>query len=100
MPPGGVSIARPHQWGNPFTVALYGREEAVRLYEAALLAGQLLVTVEDVRRELAGKHLGCWCRVDEICHGDPLLRIANTDRPIALSGGGVRFPGQPGGSKM
>lgn len=76
-PPNGVSVARPHRWGNPYAVARYGREEAVRLFEEALLAGRLRVEVDDVRRELAGKALGCWCRLDQACHADVLLRVAN-----------------------
>ncbi|MFB6392588.1 DUF4326 domain-containing protein [Polymorphospora sp. 2-325] len=35
------------------------------------------VTVEDVRRELAGKHLACWCPLDQPCHADVLLEVAN-----------------------
>jgi hypothetical protein len=37
----------------------------------------LVITVDDVRRELAGRDLGCWCGVDDICHGDVLMEIAN-----------------------
>jgi len=36
-------------------------------------------TVEDVRRELAGKDLACWCPLSEPCHADVLLEIANGD---------------------
>jgi Domain of unknown function (DUF4326) len=35
------------------------------------------VTVEDVRRELAGRDLACWCPLTEPCHADVLLEIAN-----------------------
>lgn len=35
------------------------------------------VTVEDVRRELAGKDLACWCPLDQPCHADVLLEISN-----------------------
>lgn len=30
-----------------------------------------------IREELAGKNLACWCPVNNACHGDTLLRIAN-----------------------
>lgn len=86
-PAGGISCARPHRWSNPYRVADHGREEAVRLYEQDLIAGQLVVDrgrrsekrvgVEDVRRELAGKPLGCFCRLDLVCHVDVLVRMAN-----------------------
>lgn len=29
-------------------------------------------------RELHGKDLACWCRLDQECHADVLLRLANT----------------------
>lgn len=35
------------------------------------------VTVDDVRRELAGRDLVCWCPLDEPCHADVLLELAN-----------------------
>lgn len=34
-------------------------------------------TVEEVRSELAGKNLACWCPLDKPCHADVLLEIAN-----------------------
>lgn len=37
----------------------------------------LKVTVDDVRRELAGKNLACWCHPGDPCHADVLLQIAN-----------------------
>jgi hypothetical protein len=32
---------------------------------------------EQARGELRGKDLACWCALDEPCHGDVLLEIAN-----------------------
>lgn len=78
MPEGGVSVARPHRWGNPYAVARYGRDQAIELFEADLRAGRLGVSVEDVRRELAGHPLGCWCAEGVACHADVLLKIANS----------------------
>lgn len=37
------------------------------------------VTVDDIRAELAGKNLACWCPLDQPCHADVLLEIANRD---------------------
>ena len=31
----------------------------------------------DVRRELEGKNLACWCEDDSCCHADVYLKIAN-----------------------
>ncbi len=31
----------------------------------------------DIREALRGKNLACWCRLDQPCHADVLLEIAN-----------------------
>jgi hypothetical protein len=54
-----------------------GRAEAVRRYREDLLAGRLAVTVDDVKRELRGCDLACYCPLDELCHADVLLTVAN-----------------------
>lgn len=33
--------------------------------------------IEQIKAELAGKNLACWCPVDQACHADLLLEIAN-----------------------
>jgi hypothetical protein len=38
----------------------------------------LTVTVDDVRRKLAGRDLACWCPLSVPCHADVLLKLANT----------------------
>lgn len=87
-----VCVTRPGPWGNPFSSALAGaqpaqkgalRERAVRRFRHALLSGDaaLPFTIEDVRHELRGKNLACWCPLDEPCHADVLLEVANTNRP-------------------
>lgn len=94
MPPGGASVTRGSRWGNPHKVADVGRAEAVKLFEEDLLAGRLPISVDDVRRHLAGRPLGCTCRLDEACHADVLLRVAN---PAALGVGvlGVALSASP-----
>ena len=37
----------------------------------------LKITVDDVRRELAGKDLACWCDLPAPCHAAILLEVAN-----------------------
>ena len=37
----------------------------------------LAPSIEDLRRELGGKNLACWCSLDQPCHADVLLEIAN-----------------------
>jgi Domain of unknown function (DUF4326) len=76
LPAGVVVVTRPTKWGNPHPLAL-GRPEAVRRYRADLLSGRLAVTVEDVRGELRGRDLACYCPLDEPCHADVLLAVAS-----------------------
>ncbi len=33
--------------------------------------------LDDLREQLAGHDLACWCSLDQPCHADVLLRIAN-----------------------
>lgn len=83
MPPNTVSVTRPGRWGNPFKVGddmpgLPGAEmdaiDAVHCFELFISAS----TVAEARKELRGKDLACWCKVGDPCHGDVLLKIANS----------------------
>lgn len=76
LPPGVVVVTRPTKWGNPHPLDL-GRAEAVRRYRVDLLAGRLDITVEQVREELRGRDLACYWPLDEPCHADVLIQIAN-----------------------
>lgn len=78
-PPGAVYVGRPSRWGNPYGTKPPASAEAVDRYRDDLVAGRLGVAVEDVRRELRGKDLGCWCPLDQPCHADVLLDVANRD---------------------
>lgn len=40
------------------------------------MAHTLYPTVEEIRAELAGKDLACWCKLSDLCHADVLLSIA------------------------
>ncbi len=65
-------------WGNPFIVSEHQtRQQAVDNFRRALLEGRLQFSVAQVRRELAGRDLACWCPPSAPCHGDVLLEIAN-----------------------
>ena len=50
-------------------------EKAVELYEQHLADN---FSERDIRHCLRGKDLACWCALDEPCHADVLLRIANS----------------------
>ena len=80
----GTSGGR-QRWGNPYVwrpgelragrVAVRDRAEALARYESDLQADP--ARVADVRAELRGVDLACWCPLDEPCHADVLLRVAN-----------------------
>ena len=83
MPPNTVRVCRPTKWGNPYRVGDYDwrklcfietRAEAVRLY---VERGCADAAAEAARALLRGKNLACWCPLDQPCHADVLLDIAN-----------------------
>jgi hypothetical protein len=77
-PVGAIVVARPSQWGNPFRLGLDGdRDLIVGLYREALVNGALGISERDVRTELAGRDLACWCPPGAACHADVLLEVAN-----------------------
>jgi hypothetical protein len=76
-----VVVSRPGRWGNPWKVSDgLAPEIAVARFRAALLGGRLDITIKQVRAELGGRNLACWCRSGAPCHGDVLLAIADATR--------------------
>lgn len=99
MPPNTVSVARPGKFGNPFTVydcidagyigtQVQLAERCVGAFRAWLgphwrenwqgeeserRRSALLASLADLR----GKDLACWCKLDQPCHADVLLELAN-----------------------
>lgn len=86
------SGAAPYEmYADSFTVTT--REQAVRLFRRAItdpahcellsVEGRLgkprIPPLDEVRRDLAGKDLGCWCNPGDACHVDVLLELANGD---------------------
>jgi Domain of unknown function (DUF4326) len=80
LPKGAVVVARPTKWGNPYRPDEMTRAQAVAKYQRNFLAGKLKISVEDVRRELKGHDLACWCPLNGPCHADLLIKIANAKR--------------------
>ena len=107
MPEGCVSVVRPSRWGNPYIVVpcatpVYrgqfavvrddelmdwpnsleiSQELAVKRFRRDLEDGLLAFTVDEVRRELRGKTLACWCPLPapgepDLCHAAVLLAVA------------------------
>ena len=101
MPENTVSVCRPGRWGNPYKIgtliqnmvgfnhALMAgigreswvknkpltREESLKLYKERLRFDSGLH--HRARTELKGKDLACFCKLDDPCHADLLLEIAN-----------------------
>ena len=78
MPPNAVKVDRSTRWGNPFGVGPgCTRRQAVAAFALHLAATEQASLRDEIRSELRGKNLACWCPLDEPCHADVLLRLAN-----------------------
>lgn len=104
LPDGAVYVGRPTKWGNPlhwsdypsvaydfdgepFAVspAVRRRHAAVDFESALLYEGGGFPgypSRDEIRRELAGKDLACWCPLPapgerDYCHAAVLLYVAN-----------------------
>lgn len=102
-PEGAIVVARPSKWGNPWVVHEHtdacdereqwgcptyvanDREGAVTHFRHAVLfpvsPQPEVPTPDEIRTELAGKDLACWCPLNQPCHADFLLEIANGGEP-------------------
>ena len=101
MPPNTIYVGRPSKWGNPFifphkipscpecgggfTDFEYAtKEDSVEIYRVWIfskgwvLDWQEKPTIEEIKRKLKDKNLCCWCSLDQRCHADVLLQIANS----------------------
>ena len=85
MPVCSIYVGRPTKWGNPWPVGRPGIDgvivpdagSAVARYRAAVDANTHLPSSDEIRLELRGRDLVCWCRPDQPCHADVLMAIAN-----------------------
>lgn len=94
-----VNVARPSKYGNPVIKqdfdelqAIYAelgrppiegtwQKHAVKCFDA-WIGGDIPElgtppSCEEIRRDLQGKNLACWCKSGDPCHADVLLFIAN-----------------------
>jgi hypothetical protein len=90
-----VNVARPSKWGNPFNwkdcspdagPAEWAKGAAVDMFRDLVAPKPphivaLYMSREDIVRALRGRNLACHCALDQPCHADVLLEIAN--RPIS-----------------
>ena len=108
MPNGAVYVGRPTKWGNRSSwkqfvgpcnevtgdgavVNGYIDETEARDFALGSFVNGTLVwrpeneypSDSDIRSELGGRDLACWCPLDHPCHADVLLAIANGDRNVS-----------------
>jgi hypothetical protein len=96
MPENAVKVDRSTIWGNPFTINA-AEEAGYQGTDAELrgfcvhafrkwLTGQFQPDLQPKSRayildhinQLRGKNLACWCPLNQPCHADVLLELANT----------------------
>lgn len=80
--PDAVIVARPSKWGNPVRVEGTDHERAVRAFRMIVVhppsaAAHGYPSREQIKTELTGRDLACWCPLDSACHADVLLELAN-----------------------
>ena len=76
-PPNGKRVTRPSRWGNPFRVGADADTpaDAVAMFQEHLKRHPELIAL--AQQELRGFDLGCTCALDQPCHADVWLQIAN-----------------------
>lgn len=91
MPPNTVYVGRPTGYGNRYAIGeapehidnrawlVTDADMATRLFSEWIewMFSNFAGWREDIKRELGGKNLACWCSLDQPCHADVLLKIAN-----------------------
>lgn len=86
MPEGAVYVGRPGKWGNPVSLTVIRdniecvdedevRGTAVLWYRADVADDPAFIA--EAQAELRGHDLACWCPLDQPCHADVLLELAN-----------------------
>ncbi len=65
-------IGRPSVFGNPFTIADYGRHTAIAMFEE--WARQQPTVLDAILALPADAVLGCWCHKQR-CHGHVIMRL-------------------------
>jgi hypothetical protein len=89
MPPNTTKVDRTTWLGNPYRVDEHGtRVECVAMFRALLMGEREPDNASQEHRRdhirymlrsgvLKGRNLACWCPLDEPCHADVLLELAN-----------------------
>jgi hypothetical protein len=98
MPENAVYVGRATGWGNPWKEGSTGwtvkpggwidrephppltREQAVESFKNSMEHFyEDPEALANLRANLAGKDLACWCPLDKPCHADVLLKLANEE---------------------
>lgn len=77
MPENTVKVDRSTFWGNPFHGHGTVTSDPVSSFRRYLERGDPEVVEARFLAPLRGKNLACWCPLDQPCHADVLLEIAN-----------------------
>lgn len=78
MPAGAKYVGRPTKYGNPFVVSeTCSNAEAVAAFRRHC-ENKGPAFQAAIRNDLRGLDLACWCSLDQPCHADVLLEIANS----------------------
>ncbi len=75
MPEGAVYVGRGSWWGNPYRIGTVLIPDALAAVEA--FRANLPISLD--LSSLRGRDLVCWCPLNQPCHADVLLEIANVD---------------------
>jgi uncharacterized protein DUF4326 len=93
MPANAVYVGRPTKWGNEYVVGTLSHDDPpIPLSAEDAVALYWEFQIDQMRNdgidfnELRGKDLVCWCALDQPCHADVLLELANAQ---AVNEGGV-----------
>lgn len=71
-PENTIRVVKPSRYGNPFKVPLHSVDEVLTKYESWLR--EKLKEESHFLDLLKGKNLACYCKIDNKCHVDILLK--------------------------
>lgn len=93
MPENTVSVTRPGLYGNPYRIGdrhpatgklIVNADQAVVLFREHIArntacnpGGSDSSVLEFCKQQLRGKNLACFCPLDQPCHADVWLEVAN-----------------------
>jgi hypothetical protein len=71
-------VDRTTKWGNPFRLGVDGDiDQCLAKFRNLINQSAFREQWMHLLEELRGKNLACWCPLDQKCHADVLLELAN-----------------------